>query len=98
MHSAIFGNVGTLISFRVGTENAKYLAREFYPVFTEVDLVNLPNHHIYLRLMIDGVSSKPFSLKPCHCLNPLIPHLQKILVKRDWLFLVPLASFSRAKS
>jgi hypothetical protein len=61
MRAAILGNVGTLISFRVGAEDAKYLAREFYPVFTEADLVNLPNHHIYLKLMIDGVSSHPFS-------------------------------------
>jgi len=39
----------------------KYLAREFYPVFGEDDFVNLPNYHIYLKLMIDGVTSKAFS-------------------------------------
>jgi hypothetical protein len=61
MRAAILGNVGTLLSFRVGAEDGKYLAREFYPVFTEADLVNLPNHHIYLKLMIDGVTSRPFS-------------------------------------
>ncbi len=61
MKAAILGNVGTLISFRVGAEDAAYLAREFYPVFTEADLVNLPNYHIYLKLMIDGVTSQPFS-------------------------------------
>ncbi len=61
IRAAVFGNVGTLISFRVGAEDAKYLAREFYPVFEEADLVNLPNHHIYLKLMINGVISKPFS-------------------------------------
>lgn len=61
LKAAIFGNVGTLISFRVGAEDAKYLAREFYPEFRESDLVNLPNYHIYLKLMIDGLSSKPFS-------------------------------------
>jgi hypothetical protein len=61
LRAAIFGNVGTLISFRVGAEDAKYLAREFYPVFSEEDLVNLPNYHIYLKLLIDGVSSTPFS-------------------------------------
>ena len=59
--AAVFGNVGTIISFRVGAENAKYLAREFHPVFDEADILNLPNHHIYLKLMIDGVTSKPFS-------------------------------------
>ncbi len=61
IRTAVFGNVGTLISFRVGAEDAKYLSREFYPVFGETDLVNLANYHIYLKLMIDGVTSKPFS-------------------------------------
>jgi type IV secretory pathway TraG/TraD family ATPase VirD4 len=61
IRAAIFGNVGTLISFRVGAEDAKYLAREFSPVFDESDLINLPNHHIYLKLMIDGQTSQPFS-------------------------------------
>jgi len=61
MMAAILGNVGTIISFRVGIEDAKWLAREFYPVFGEADLAALPNHHIYLRLMIDGAPSRPFS-------------------------------------
>jgi hypothetical protein len=61
IRAAIFGNVGTIISFRVGAENAKYLAREFYPVFAETDIVNLPNHHICLKLMIDGRTSDAFS-------------------------------------
>ncbi len=61
MKGAIFGNVGTIISFRVGIEDAKHLAGEFYPVFDANDLVNLPNHHIYLKLMIDGATSQPFS-------------------------------------
>ena len=53
--------MGTTISLRVGAEDAKYLAREFYPVFSEEDIVNLPNYHIYLKLLIDGASSAPFS-------------------------------------
>jgi len=61
IRAAVFGNVGTIISFRVGAEDAKYLAKEFSPVFDESDLINLPNYHIYLKLMIDGVTSKPFS-------------------------------------
>jgi hypothetical protein len=61
IRAAILGNVGTVISFRVGAEDAKCLAREFHPVFDETDLINLPNYHIYLKLMIDGVTSKPFS-------------------------------------
>jgi len=61
IRAAIFGNVGTIISFRLGVEDARYLAREFYPVFEETDLVNLANYHIYLKLLINGVASRAFS-------------------------------------
>ena len=59
--AAVFGNVGTIISFRIGAEDAEFLAKEFNPRFDEIDLVNLSKYHIYLKLMIDGVSSEPFS-------------------------------------
>lgn len=58
---AVLGNTGTIISFRVGAEDAPYLSREFTDVFDETDLVQLPNHRIYLKLMIDGMPSTPFS-------------------------------------
>lgn len=61
LHNSILGNVGTLISFRVGTKDARRLAEEFYPVFTQADLISLPRYHVYLKLMIDGATSKPFS-------------------------------------
>jgi len=61
IRAAIFGNVGTLISFRVGANDAHYLAKEFHPVFNETDLVNLPRYSMYLKLMIDGATSQPFS-------------------------------------
>jgi type IV secretory pathway TraG/TraD family ATPase VirD4 len=61
LRSAVLGNAGTIISFRVGVEDAELLAKEFYPVFAASDLVMLPNHHIYLKLLIDGAPSKPFS-------------------------------------
>lgn len=59
--AAIFGNVGTMISFRVGAADAEVLVKEFAPYFTEEDLVNLAKWKIYLKLMIDGVASQPFS-------------------------------------
>ncbi|MFA6593874.1 MAG: CxxC-x17-CxxC domain-containing protein [Candidatus Buchananbacteria bacterium] len=59
--AAVFGNVGTLICFRVGAADAEKLVLEFAPFFTEEDLVNLPAFAVYLKLMIDGVSSDPFS-------------------------------------
>ncbi len=61
IRSAIFGNVGTMISFRIGATDAEYLAKEFHPIFNETDLVNLPRYCLYLKLMIDGTSSQPFS-------------------------------------
>jgi DNA helicase HerA-like ATPase len=63
VRDAVLGNVGTLISFRLGAHDAVFMEREFAPVFTATDLLNLPNHHIYLKLMIDGQVSKPFSAK-----------------------------------
>jgi hypothetical protein len=61
IRAAVFGNVGTIISFRVGATDAEYLAKEFYPVFTAQDLISLPRFSMYLKLMIDGTTSKPFS-------------------------------------
>lgn len=61
IQSAIFGNVGTIISFRIGAEDAIRLAKEFHPVFNESDLVNLPLYAMYIKLMINGATSKPFS-------------------------------------
>ncbi|MFA5143738.1 MAG: type IV secretion system DNA-binding domain-containing protein [Candidatus Omnitrophota bacterium] len=61
VRGAIFGNVGTIISFKVGLEDAKFLAVEFYPVFNQEDLINLPCYSIYLKLMINSKTSKPFS-------------------------------------
>ena len=61
MRHAVLGNAATIISFRLGAEDAPYLSSEFAEVFDEIDLVQLPNYHIYLRLMIDGTPSMPFS-------------------------------------
>lgn len=59
--AAIFGNVGTLVVFRIGAEDGEWLEREFMPEFEANDLVNLPKYNIYLKLLIDGISSKAFS-------------------------------------
>jgi hypothetical protein len=60
---AVLGNAGTLISFRVGPEDASVMAAEFQPIFDTIDLMNLPNRDFYLKLMIDGAPSKPFSAR-----------------------------------
>lgn len=70
VRDAVFGNVGTLISFRVGAADAPILARQFGGEVPSIsDLVNSPNHEFYIKLMIDGAQSKPFSartLLPTH--------------------------------
>jgi hypothetical protein len=58
---AVFGNAATIVSFRVGAEDAALLAKEYQPKCGVEDLINLPNHSIYLKLMIDGSPSPPFS-------------------------------------
>lgn len=57
----ILGNVGTFICFRIGARDAQALEHEFAPVFSSEDLINLPRFSIYLKLLIDGTTSKPFS-------------------------------------
>lgn len=63
VQKAVFGNIGTMILFRVGGEDAAALETEFMPVFTPEDLVSIGNYQIYLKLMIDGLASRPFSAK-----------------------------------
>jgi hypothetical protein len=65
----ILGNAGTMIAFHTGLTDALLIEREFYPEFRVTDLISLPNCHIYLKLMIDGVVSKSLSavtLEPRH--------------------------------
>ncbi len=61
VRDAIFGNVGTIVIFRIGAADAEFLETEFTPVFTPSDLVNLPKYNIILKLMINGVASEPFT-------------------------------------
>ena len=75
--SAIFGNVGTIVSFRIGAQDAEHLAKEFHPVFNQDDLINLPRYHMYLKLMIDGASSQPFSA------TSLPPQIATHLLKKE---------------
>lgn len=67
---AVFGNVGTQIMFRVGAPDAEVLEKEYAPVFTAEDMVSLGFTQIYLKLMIDGVASHPFSAVT---LGPIAP-------------------------
>src|SRR3989338_1714603 len=61
LRDAIFGNVGTTITFRVGARDADFLEEHYAPEILAQDLVNLPNYNIYMKLLVDGVSTRPFS-------------------------------------
>lgn len=61
--AAIFGNVGTMVTFRVGPTDAEFFEKQFTPTFTVEDIVNLGKYQIYLSLMIDGIGSRPFSAR-----------------------------------
>lgn len=59
---AVFGNVGSLVAFRVGTEDAQFLESQFSPVFTAKDIMNTPNYNAVVRILANGVPTKPFSV------------------------------------
>ncbi len=80
VRDAVFGNVGTIVTFRVGAADAEFLEKEVAPQFTENDLVNLPKHTVILKLMINGVASDPFTattLPPSHHLKT--ENLEKVI-------------------
>jgi len=76
---AIFGNTGSILAFRTGPDDAKYLVTQFEPVFNENDLVNFDNYNAALRLLIKGETSKSFNIVtfPPSKGNPEIAHLVK---------------------
>lgn len=61
VRDAVLGNAGTIVSFRLGAQDAQLMAKEFEPVFSRQDLTSLANFDIYLKLMINGTPSRPFS-------------------------------------
>ncbi len=63
IRDAVFGNVGTLQSFKIGAEDAEYLAKEYAPVLTEQDVIGIANYRAYMKLNINMATSRPFSLE-----------------------------------
>jgi len=61
VRDAVFGNCGTMAVFRVGAADAEYFESEFTPEFVIEDIVNIPNYCIYIKLMVNGITSRPFS-------------------------------------
>ncbi len=63
IRDAVFGNVGSMAVFRVGEEDGEYFAKQFAPVFSALDFVNIENFNAYVRLLANGVPQKPFNIK-----------------------------------
>lgn len=63
IRDAVIGNVGTKASFRIGTQDAEFLEKQFTPIFTAQDLENLPNRHAVLSLLVNGVPARPFTIQ-----------------------------------
>ena len=87
VRDAVFGNVGTMVTFRVGAADAEFLEQEYMPEFLQNDLIRLANRDIYIKLMIDGITSRPFSARTI-----TVPPIVKNDKKHD-----EIVSFSRAK-
>ncbi|MBA4336748.1 hypothetical protein C0416_03160 [bacterium] len=66
---AVFGNVGTMMAYKIGAQDAEYMAKEFGPVFSEQDLINLDKFKAVMKLSIDSQPSRPFSIIP---INPYL--------------------------
>ncbi len=62
MRDAVFGNVGTILSFKIGAEDAEYMAKEYAPVLSEQDVIGIPNFQCYVKLNINNTTSRPFSM------------------------------------
>ena len=80
---AVFGNVGTIITFRIGAADAEFLEKEFEPEFMAGDLVNLPKFNFYTRLMIDGMASRPFSAATIPPLPKPIPSFKDVIIENS---------------
>lgn len=79
VRSAVFGNAGTIICFRVGGTDAQFLVREFEPVFDANDLVNLDRYTIYIKMLIDGIAPPAFSAKTLPPVQQLTGNSEKII-------------------
>ncbi len=88
---AVFGNVGTIICYRVGAADAEELEIEFTPRFTQEDLVNLPKYNVYMKLMIDGIASDPFSART-------LPPISKNFDNRDKIIAVSRERYAKPKN
>ena len=88
--NAVFGNVGTLVSFRVGVTDANYLQHEFVPVFNETDLINVDKYNAFIKTIVHNEPVKPFSLD-------LTKDMKKVIGERNPQVAKAIIQLSRLK-
>lgn len=94
VQAAVIGNVGTILAFRVGSTDAEFLEKEFSPTFTVEDLVNLPKYTIYLKLMVDGVATSPFSATTLPPIAQFTGNAQKVIAVSRERYAMPRATIA----
>jgi hypothetical protein len=62
IRNAVFGNIGSMIAFRIGAEDSEFVVKQFEPIFDENDLINIDNYHAYVKILINGATTSPFSM------------------------------------
>lgn len=80
VRDAVFGNVGTIVTFRIGAEDGEFMEKEFAPHFLIQDFINLTKYNIYVKLMIDGIAGRPFSAQTLPPPAPTeSPHVREVV-------------------
>jgi hypothetical protein len=88
--NAVFGNVGTVVSFRVGVTDANYLQHEYTPTFSETDLINIDKYNAYVKTIVGNEPVKPFSID-------LTKNMKEIAVKQNTDVAKAIVQLSRLK-
>ncbi len=89
IRDAVFGNAGTMISFRVGAEDAEFLEKEFAPIFNKTDIINVEQYTANLKLLIDNTASRPFNMQTIlppegnKAMVPLLKEMTRLKQGRD---------------
>jgi hypothetical protein len=83
LRDAVFGNAGSMVTFRIGVEDAEIFAKEFAPTFSQFDLVNIERYNALVKLMINGTASKPFNMGTYPLAKPTADELSRATAIRQ---------------
>jgi len=78
IRDSVFGNVGSMITFRVGPQDAEFLVKQYAPTFSERDLMNIDNFNAYVKILINNQTSKPFNIRTIKHADPDAYQIQEL--------------------